>query len=77
MNSNFQINEFVEDRNSKKHLFTAGPASLLEENILGLMPCFGRGDKEYLEIEEYVLQKIKNIAGQNKIVRLGFCNIGH
>ena len=42
--------------NKKKIIFTAGPASLLYENISSLKPCFGRGDKEYLSVENYVLK---------------------
>ena len=64
------ISEFVAFRNSKKQLFTAGPASLIEENITGLRPCFGRGDNDYSFIEESVLNNIKQISGHKEIVRL-------
>ena len=37
------ISDFVAMGNGSKKLFTAGPASLLAENITGLMPCFGGG----------------------------------
>ena len=43
---------------NKKILFTPGPASLLKENIIGLEPCFGRGDPKYDQIEDYVLNLI-------------------
>ena len=33
------ITQFVTDRNFDKKLFTAGPASLVDENLSGLMPC--------------------------------------
>ena len=49
------ISEFIKFRNDQKYLYTAGPASLIEENLLGLRPCFGRGDKDYSEIENFVL----------------------
>ena len=39
---------------NKKIVFTPGPGSLLEENILGLAPYFGRGDIDYLKIEKKV-----------------------
>lgn len=55
---------------NKKILFTAGPASLSEENITDLKPCFGRGDKEYSKIEKYVLSKILKISGHDKIARV-------
>ena len=53
----------VKKENSNKVIFTAGPASLIEENISNVKPCFGRGDKEYLKTEKKVLKKIKKIAG--------------
>ena len=64
------IFKFVQNQNSKKKLFTPGPASLLTENISSLEPCFGRGDKNYEKIEKEVLKKILNISGQKKIARL-------
>lgn len=64
------IKKFVKIKNYKKKLFTPGPASLLTENIEGLEPCFGRGDVNYINTENFVLSKIKIIAGHNKIVRL-------
>jgi len=64
------IPEFVKQRNSEKKLFTAGPASLLDENIYGLMPCFGRGDEDYLNVESSVLDKLKKMSGHTKIARL-------
>ena len=44
--------------NQKKIIFTAGPASLSAENLSELKPCFGRGDDEYLKVENYVLKKL-------------------
>ncbi len=64
------INEFVKERNKSKILFTAGPASLLKENIIGLRPCFGRADKDYDKVERRVLTKIKKISGQKQIARM-------
>lgn len=65
-----KISKYIDYRNSQKQLFTAGPASLIEENITGLRPCFGRGDKDYTQLEESVLNKIKTLSGHKKIVRL-------
>ena len=45
------ITDFVDFRNKQKSIFTAGPASLIPENIEGLRPCFGRGDEDYKKIE--------------------------
>jgi aspartate aminotransferase-like enzyme len=56
--------------NQNKILFTPGPSSLCYENIYNIKPCFGRGDEEYLKLEEKVLNKIKKISGHDKIVRL-------
>jgi len=64
------INNFVKYKNKQKKLFTAGPASLLPENIYGLMPCFGRGDEDYLILEDRVLNKLKEMSGHSQIVRL-------
>ncbi len=65
---NKRIDEFVKFQNSNKKLLTPGPASLLEENIFGLQPCFGRGDLIYKNIEKNVLKKIRKISGHKKIV---------
>ena len=71
MNKNDQtIAAFVQQRNSEKHIFTAGPASLLIENITGLRPCFGRGDEDYNTVEEGVLGILKRISGHAHIVRM-------
>ena len=39
---------------NKKIVFTPGPGSLLEENIIGLAPYFGRGDLDYFAYLEYL-----------------------
>jgi aspartate aminotransferase-like enzyme len=53
---------------NKKITLCPGPGSLLRENILGLRNSFGRGDIDYLKIEKYVLDKLKKLSGQRKIV---------
>jgi glycerol-3-phosphate cytidylyltransferase-like family protein len=55
---------------NRKALFSPGPSSLLTENILGLDPCFGRGDALYDKIEEDVLTGLKKMSGHNHVVRL-------
>ncbi|MBT4519386.1 MAG: aminotransferase class V-fold PLP-dependent enzyme [Halieaceae bacterium] len=55
-------------RNNDKHLFTAGPASLLAENITGLRPCFGRGDEDYAGLASQVLTTLKSMSGHEYIV---------
>ena len=64
------FSEFIKYRNEQKYLYTAGPASLVEENLLGLRPCFGRGDLDYSEIENFVLNNLKELSGHQQIVRL-------
>ena len=67
---NTNINQFVKLKNSKKKLLTPGPASLLVENLIGIEPCFGRGDLKYEKVEKTVLNALKKISGHKKIVRL-------
>lgn len=69
-NKNKSIINFVAEQNERKQLFTAGPASLLPENLTGLRPCFGRGDNDYAKIEEKVLGMLKAMTGHRHIVRM-------
>lgn len=62
-----QIKNFVKFKN-KKVVFTPGPGSLLEENLLGLAPYFGRGDFNYNEVEKNVLKNLKKISGLRNVV---------
>jgi cytidyltransferase-like protein len=55
---------------NKKALFTAGPGSLAVENLLGLEPCFGRGDRQYQAIEDRVLSKLRQMSGHDNIARV-------
>ena len=64
------IKKKITIENNNKIIFTAGPASLSEENIMDLKPCFGRGDKEYTKIEKFVLSKISKISGLKNIARI-------
>lgn len=68
--SSASIASFVEQRNQDRQLFTAGPASLLTENLTGLRPCFGRGDEDYLAAEAQVLQSLSRMTGHAQLVRL-------
>lgn len=67
---NISIADFVNLRNNEKQLFTPGPASLLVENIIGLRSCFGRGDSDYVGLEDSVLNSLKRISGQENIIRI-------
>lgn len=64
------IHSHVIAQNTRKALFTAGPASLLEENLLGLRPCFGRGDQDYSLVDDAVLTALKTMTGHAQIARL-------
>ena len=65
MVSKLSITNFVNKKNIKK-IFTPGPSSLSVENLMGIEPCFGRGDKSYDQIEKFVLSKIKKFLGIKK-----------
>ena len=65
--SKLQIKSFVKFKN-KKIVFTPGPGSLLEENLLGLAPYFGRGDLNYNDIEKDVVKNLKKISGLKNVV---------
>lgn len=65
-----RIEDFVAERNRAKILFTAGPASLLPENLQGLRPCFGRGDEDYAAVEERVLTALGGMTGHRRVARL-------
>lgn len=64
------IGALVEERNAAKLIFTAGPASLLAENLTGLRPCFGRGDPDYEAVEAEVLDRLKAMSGHARIARM-------
>jgi 2-aminoethylphosphonate-pyruvate transaminase len=63
------IAAFVDEKN-KKAILSAGPGSLLLENLLGLEPCFGRADSSYELLEGRVLSQLRKLTGHDKIVRL-------
>ena len=62
------MRNLINKKNSKKILFTPGPASLSEANLINLNPSFGRGDNQYLKTEKNVLSKIKKISGHKNII---------
>jgi aspartate aminotransferase-like enzyme len=64
------VTELVTQRNNARQLFTAGPASLLDQNLTGLRPCFGRGDEDYLEAENTVLATLRRMSGHPYLVRM-------
>lgn len=68
--SDQKISTLVASRNAEKTVFTAGPASLLPENLTGLRPCFGRGDSDYAAVEEQVMASIQSLTGLPHLVRM-------
>ena len=64
------LKNFVDNKNKKKIIFTAGPSSLVPESIYGITPCFGRNDKDYIKTENNVLNKLKTISGHRNIARM-------
>ena len=62
------MKNLINKKNSDKILFTPGPASLSEANLINLNPSFGRGDEQYLKTEKNVLSKIKKISGHKYII---------
>lgn len=64
------ISAFVDQRNRHRQLFTAGPASLLAENLTGLRPCFGRGDAAYMTAEENVMTHLSRLSGHTHLIRM-------
>ena len=65
-----ELTDFVDNANSLKSLYTAGPSSLLQASISSIQPCFGRNDDLYDKAEEYVLEYLKNLSSHKNIVRL-------
>ena len=62
------MKQIIFKKNSKKIIFTPGPASLIKENISNLNPAFGRGDNSYKNTEKNVFSRIKKISGHKNIV---------
>lgn len=70
MSDETTVRALVAARNAAKPLFTAGPASLLAENLTGLRPCFGRGDADYAAVETAVLDHLRQMSGHRQIARM-------
>jgi aspartate aminotransferase-like enzyme len=64
------LKSFAKKANKSKFIFTPGPSSLSWQNIATLSPAFGRNDDMYLNIEMQVMSWLKNLSGQNEIVRM-------
>jgi cytidyltransferase-like protein len=53
---------------NQKLMLTPGPAVVLHDNIKNLKPIFGRGDAEYDEMSNSVIEWIKDLAGQDEVI---------
>ncbi len=53
---------------NQKLMLTPGPAVILHENLSGLKPVFGRGDIEYQSIYDKVIDWLKELSGQDKVI---------
>ena len=62
------IEKFISNQNKKINRFTPGPATILKENIINLQTCFGRGDRNYLNLAKRVEKNLKKISGQNEMI---------
>jgi cytidyltransferase-like protein len=58
----------IVDINNNKLMLTPGPAVVLHENLTNLKPLFGRGDNEYSEMSESVINWIKDLSGQDEVI---------
>tara|TARA_B100000575_G_C23118070_1_gene646596 strand:- start:1178 stop:2167 length:990 start_codon:yes stop_codon:yes gene_type:complete len=64
------LEEFIKNSNNLKNIYSAGPSSLLLENIVSLQPCFGRNDKIYDEAESFVLDYLSKLSSHENVIRL-------
>ena len=60
----------VQKRNSDKCLLTPGPTNLHPGNLFDINPVFTRTDDEYQNIQKHVLERIRQLAGQDSIVAM-------
>ena len=56
--------------NNQKLMLTPGPAVVMYENLQYLKPLFGRGDIEYAQMSEVVIDWIKQLSGQDEVVTM-------
>jgi len=58
----------ITQQNNQKLMLTPGPAVVLHENIKYLKPVFGRGDDEFTQMSEAVMDWVKMLSGQEELV---------
>lgn len=64
------VQSLVSERNSRKAFLTPGPGNLFAENLVGLVPAFTRGDEDYKSVSAFVLGKIRELTGHERIACL-------
>jgi len=62
------VQRAVTQQNNQKLMLTPGPAVVLYENIKYLKPVFGRGDDEFTQMSEAVMDWVKKLSGQEELV---------
>ena len=63
---NLTLNNFVKKKNYKK-IFTPSPSFPIE-NLLGLSSNFSRGDEDFIKQYKRVMNAVKKLSGQKKII---------
>jgi cytidyltransferase-like protein len=58
----------ISEINNQKLMLTPGPAVVLHENLENLKPLFGRGDDDYSSMADSVMEWIKTLCGQDKVI---------
>ena len=66
----YNAQKSITQKNNRKLMLTPGPAVVLHENFQYLKPLFGRGDDEYTSMSESVIDWIKMLSGQEKVVSM-------
>ena len=64
------LKAFCDAKNERKRLLTPGPGALLVENLIGLEPCFGRGDPSFEAIKQEVIGFLAELTGKQTNVGL-------
>ena len=60
----------IAKRNKEKLMLTPGPSSICVNGIKNIEPVFGRGDKDFQNRNDEVINWLKEISGQDEIVSL-------
>jgi len=64
----YKAQESILSQENQKLMLTPGPASILPDNLKGIVPVFGRGDETYQNMYSDVEKWILNLSGQDELV---------